>query len=144
MVCLVEITTEKELAPVIQCLWDANHHPYEPYLNIVCPTFADTKEGYESALAKSVKTFWYDHEKADGSSQWIAIIDDSGKILSGANWEFHTKYSPFVEGIPDLVAEWHPEGEGREFSSHVLNQIYQVRGTRLLRPYARELNQDFV
>jgi hypothetical protein len=124
MVTIKEITSEEELAPVIKCLWDANHHPYEPYLNIVCPTFANTKEGYDNAFTASIKFFWDSHLEEGESSKWVAVFDDSGKILSGAHWNFYPNGSPWVEGIPDIVGEWHPEGEGREFANCVLNQIY--------------------
>jgi hypothetical protein len=140
MVTIKEITSKEDLAPVIKCLWDANHHPYEPYLNIVCPTFADTKEGYDSALAASIEFFWGSHVEDGESSKWVAVVDESGKILSGARWVFYSDGSPWVGGIPDIIADWHPEGEGREFANCVFNQIYQVRGTRMLRPYARKLN----
>lgn len=136
---ITEVTTKEELAPVIACLWDANHHPYEPYLNIVCPTFSDTQDGYDKAFAASIDFFWANHLEEGDSSRWVYVADESGNVLSGAHWNFYA-ISPWAEGVPDIVAEWHPEGEGREFANNVFNQIYKVRGQRLLRPYARKLH----
>jgi len=130
-----EVTTEEQFGPVIDCLWDAYYDPYEPFMNIMFPVFANTDEGYASSVAESKTRLWAGHVE-DPSSHWVYVTDAEGNVLSGAHWEFH-EVSPFKEGAPKLEAVWHPEGEGREFATRVVNEIYGLRFKRLLRPHAQ-------
>jgi len=132
-----EITTEADFNALVDCLWDAYCTPYIPFMQILFPIFADTEEGYETAVALSKASLWAQHTN-DQTSHWIALEDsETGEVCAGAHWNFH-KVSPFINGAPKLVATWYPEGEGRDFASHILNQIYGGRGQRLWRPHARK------
>ncbi|KAJ8061630.1 hypothetical protein OCU04_009437 [Sclerotinia nivalis] len=105
-------------------------------MNIMFPVFGNTEESYQSGVAESKNRLWEAHLEESSSSQWIYVADGDGKVLSGAHWEFH-KESPFINGAPTLEAVWHPEGEGRDFASRTVNEIYGLRAKRLVRPYAQ-------
>lgn len=133
---LIEVTSEAELGATVDCLWDSYSEPYESFLQILFPIFEHTDKEYKEKVAASKATLWAQHIQ-DKSSHWVFVADsESGKVLSGAHWNFH-ETSPFVNGTPNLVATWYPEGEGRNFASHILNQVYGPRGNRLWRPHAR-------
>jgi hypothetical protein len=132
-----EVATEAELSAVIACLWEANYNPYQPIMNVLFPVHEATDDGYARGLAEAKSRLWAIHQ-SDPSSRWIYVTDDAegkGEVYSGAHWNFH-KVSPYKEDAPELVASWYPEGEGRNFASRVLNQVYGRR-QRLWRPHCR-------
>lgn len=134
---LKEVTTEAELNATVDCLWDSYFEPYISFMQILFPILSNTTEGYETAVASSKTSLWAQHTN-DPTSHWVAVADsETGKVFAGAHWNFH-KVSPFINGAPKLVAMWHPEGDGRDFASHILNQVYGGRGKRLWRPHARK------
>lgn len=134
---LKEVTTEAEMSATVDCLWDSYFDPYSIWMQMLFPIFEQTTKGYEAAMASSKTMLWTAHS-ADPSSHWVVVADsETGEVFSGAHWNFH-KVSPFMNGAPRLDAVWHPEGEGRNFANHLLNQAYGPRGQRLWRPHARE------
>jgi len=135
-----EISSEDEFAAIVPCIWAGYYNPYLPFINLLLPVFEDTEKGYSDAIAESTARLWATHT-SDPSSHWIYVTDETRQILSGAHWNFHA-VSPYYENFPAIQATWHPEGEGREFASHVINQVYGLRGKRLLRPHA-ELDMIF-
>jgi hypothetical protein len=137
---LKEVKTEAEFSAVVDCLWNANYNPYMSFMNILFPVWEATEEGYANALAESKPRLWSFHIN-DPSSRWVYVTNDSdgkNEVYSGAHWNFHSEISPYKDGMPQLVAAWHPEGEGRVFASRALNQVHRLRGMRLWRPHARQ------
>ncbi|KAF4626960.1 hypothetical protein G7Y89_g11196 [Cudoniella acicularis] len=132
---LKEVTTKEELDRVTDCMWESYHVPYTPFINILFPVFANTDEGYSAAVAESKTRLW-SHHVDDLTSKWVYVTDESGEVFSGAHWIFH-EVSTYLNGAPTIDATWHPEGEGRKFASHVVNQVYGSRGQRLRRPHAQ-------
>lgn len=130
-----EVTTEAEFSAVVDCLWEGYYNPYTPFMNVLFPVCTATEDGYAAAVAESKTRLWSIHT-GDPSSHWICVTDETGKVLSGAHWNFHES-SPYSNGVPKLEAVWHPEGEGRAFASHILNEVYGPRGKRMWRPHAR-------
>ncbi|TVY90802.1 hypothetical protein LAWI1_G005159 [Lachnellula willkommii] len=130
-----EVTSEAEFSAVIDCLWDSYYNPYTPFMNILFPVFSATEEGYAAAVSDSKARLWSYH-KGDPTSHWIYVTDTSGKVFSGAHWNFH-EVSPYVNSVPKLKATWHPEGQGQGFATHILNQVYGFRGKRMWRPHAQ-------
>lgn len=138
-VTLKEVNTKDEFDAVIDCLWEAYYDPYTPFMNIMFPVFGTTEADYQKGVAESKVRLWEAHLEEPASSRWVCVVDAEAKVLSGAHWEFYEE-SPFINGAPVLEATWHPEGDGRDFASRTVNEIYGLRGKRLLRPFARKLS----
>jgi hypothetical protein len=136
-----EVSTPAEFSLVIDCLWEAYYDPYAPFMNVLYPVFSATEEGYATAVIESKSRLWSIHT-GDPTSHWIYVTDESGKVFSGAHWNFYD-VSPYFNGTPKLEAFWHPEGEGRVFASRVVNEVYGLRGKRMWRPHARTFTPPF-
>jgi hypothetical protein len=131
-----EIIAATEFGAVVDCMWESYSDPYISIMQILCPIFDNTEEEYQTSLTESKTRLWAQHT-SDPSSRWVAVVDsETGAVLAGAHWNFH-RGSPFINGPLTLVATWYPEGEGRQFANHVINQVYGNRGTRAWRPHAR-------
>ena len=130
---LKEAATQAEMDALFEIIWLAEHHPYEPFVSIFFPVFGATETDRQATIKASSKRLWNEH-LANPASHWIYIEDTStGQVVATTEWEVH-EHNPFPDGPPKLEAYWWPEGEGREFCSLILNQVFMPRSSWVQRP----------
>ncbi|APA14231.1 predicted protein [Sclerotinia sclerotiorum 1980 UF-70] len=102
---LKTVATFEEFSLVVDCLWESNIDPFNPFLSILVRIKEPTAEGVAAAVQEMKERLWKCH-KADKDSVWIYIVggdehtEASGKVLAGAEWLFH-EVNPFGEKKDD-------------------------------------------
>ena len=81
---------------------------------------------HEAALRLEQDRQWTKHVE-NTASHWIYVQDEGGgEILGCAEWLFFDK-NPFSPELTRMTLDNLPEGEVREFTEHIVNQIYAPR-----------------
>ncbi|KAF7876519.1 hypothetical protein EAF04_001609 [Stromatinia cepivora] len=160
---LKTVATFEEFSLVVDCLWESNIDPFNPFMGIIVRIKEPTAEGVAAAVQEVKVRLWKTH-KADKDSVWVYIVDEdehgkgSGKVLAGAQWLFH-EVSPFGEKKDDEKQEnkgdeiengekkeeekdnslgsWWPEGEARDFTKMIFSQVFGLRAKRMARPHTQ-------
>ncbi|CAD6455866.1 095aa7da-b3bb-497d-8a9e-9fc169def14b [Sclerotinia trifoliorum] len=102
---LKTVATFEEFSLVVDCLWESNIDPFNPFMNIIVRIKEPTAEGVAAAVQEMKECLWKTH-KADKYSVWVYIVDEyehgeePGKVLAGAEWLFH-EVNPFEEKKDD-------------------------------------------
>lgn len=127
-----EVETREEMDKIMDVIWVANYDPYEPFAQLFFPVLGYTKADREAAIAESKERFWSDH-KSQIPSHWFYVQDTETKEVIGClQWEVEES-NPFPDGPPKLTAPWWPDGEHREFTERILNQLYAPRANSMTR-----------
>jgi hypothetical protein len=86
----------------------------------------NTKEHRDLTKARFLKDM-----KEDAADCWMKLVDTSnGKIVSAAQWKIYPTWAPLPEH-PPLVADWHPEGEERQWAEEMIQEFLEKRGARM-------------
>ena len=131
---LKEVSGREELDAIIEIAWVANFNPYRPLIAGVFPIFGPTAADRQAAIQASKDRYWNAHV-LDPSSHWLYVRESTtGQVLGGTQWQIYTR-NPYLKGTPELVAEWWPEGEGRNFVTEMIRQLYKARHLWMHRPH---------
>ena len=121
-----EIICKEDLDALVPIIHKAQNDPYLPSVNIFFPINPLSPYDPTPAIQAASERLWKSH-RGNPASHWIVVDDEeSGEIVGGGQWEiFET--NPFANGIPKIDVHWWPAGEGRQYCSEILRQVYGPR-----------------
>lgn len=129
-----EVTKRGELDALVEVMWKAYHDPYRPDFQALHPVFGATAADREIAIRTDKQRAWDGHVE-NAASHWLYVVDTSTEeIVGGTQWLLY-KEDPFPDGPRRIECTWYPEGEGRDFVTEMINQMYTPRGTLMNRPH---------
>ncbi len=132
-----EVTERGELDTLVEVMWKAYHDPYRPDFQALHPVFGATVADREAAVRTDKQRAWEEHVN-NAASHWLYVVDASNsEVVGGTQWLLY-KENPFPEGPKRLECTWYPEGEGRNFVTEMINQMYTPRRTWMNRPHLGE------
>lgn len=136
---LKEATTRSELDAIFPVIWLANHAPFQPLIHGLFPIFGPTAADRENAMQSAKERLWKAHTE-DPASHWLYVVEgESGVVVGVTQWMVYLE-NPYPNGADEarkrMVADWWPEGEGREFVEEMVRQLYAPRAAWIQRPHA--------
>ncbi|KAL4733716.1 hypothetical protein BDV11DRAFT_210008 [Aspergillus similis] len=131
-----EIHTQDEYGRLVDVLWAANFHPYNPVFTAVHPVTGHAPEDRIRDKAHDTAIRWAAHERNPASHLIYVIDKETGRVAGGCEWLiFHT--NPFPKGPHPIPCTWYPEGSERaEYTSAFLSQAFFPRQCWFQRPHA--------
>lgn len=130
---LKEVQSKPELDAIVELYWSAFRDPVrsEWWLMHIGPGCKDQAQAREADKERQ----WGWHKSSSGSSHWLYVTDeDTGRVIGCVEWQFHMQ-NPF--GSRTRMALDHVEpGEARDFTEHIVNQIYAPRMSWVRRKHA--------
>ncbi|KAH7253173.1 hypothetical protein FSOLCH5_013968 [Fusarium solani] len=129
---LLEVDLASDFDQVIECQWASYEKPYQPFFRLFCPLLGDGPSAREESLKESTarQLVWHD---TDSTSYWGKVVDDDGTIVGACLWKI-CPTNPFEDYNAHEDADWHPEGERREYVSRCLEQFDLPRSKMGARP----------
>lgn len=129
---LLEVDLANDFDQVIECQWASYEKPYQPFFRLFCPLLGDGPSAREESLKESTarQLGWHG---GDSTSYWGKVINDDGTIVGACLWKI-CPTNPFEDYSAHEDADWHPEGERREYVSRCLEQFDLPRSRMGARP----------
>jgi GNAT superfamily N-acetyltransferase len=136
MLQLHEVQSDGDFDALIPLLWHSYSSPRIPFLPLLFSAQEDLPESKAKAMEMSKHMFLKMHH-ADPSSHWLKVVEsETGEIVGGCRWHFHTT-NPYEGAKPSkFVAPFSANETEKEFASLVLGQILNPRAERYCKPHA--------
>ncbi|KAJ5737383.1 uncharacterized protein N7483_002508 [Penicillium malachiteum] len=130
------IPTKEEYARLVEVLWAANMHPYNPVFTAVHPISGPTAEDRAQDKALDTEVRWSASERNPFSRLVYVIDKQTGRVAGGCEWLIYHE-NPFPNGPQPVKCTWYPESTERaEYAERVLNQALFPRQCWFQRPHA--------
>ncbi|KAL4882161.1 hypothetical protein BJY04DRAFT_187281 [Aspergillus karnatakaensis] len=121
--------TDTHFPALISTLWHSFENPYQGILRLFFPILDNDRA---TSLKNNTKAQLEEYHQQQPNVTWVTIVDtqNNDRIAAAAKWYFFDK-DPFTaeerEGTHIHVADWYPEGVGREFASLAVGQFEAPR-----------------
>ncbi|CEL10610.1 hypothetical protein ASPCAL13727 [Aspergillus calidoustus] len=122
----IHIVDDTDFPDLFAALWHSFETPYQGILRLFFPILNNDRE---TSLANCTSAQLEEYRREQPNVTWITIVDtqQNNRVAAAAKWYFFDQ-SPFPEGEEvQHVAEWYPEGVGREFASIAAAQFERPR-----------------
>lgn len=129
---LLEVDLANDFDQVIECQWVSYEKPYQSFFRLFCPLLGDGLSAREESLKESTarQLAWHN---GDSTSYWAKVVNNDGIIVGACLWKI-CPTNPFEDYKAHDDADWHPEGERREYVSRCLEQFDLPRSKMGARP----------
>ena len=134
---LIEATTRTESDAIVDLAWIAHHDPYHRSFQAFHPVFGPTPADRENAQQADKERAWQKHI-SNPNSHWLYVVhNQTGMVVGSGQWLIYRE-TPWPNGPQKFEADWWPEGEGREFATLILTQLFTPRMHWCNRPHVGE------
>ncbi|KAL6231023.1 hypothetical protein BDW75DRAFT_233935 [Aspergillus navahoensis] len=121
----IHVVTDDDFPSLFSTLWYSFENPYQGILRLFFPILNnDRPTSLESCTAGQLEEY---HQQQPNVT-WITILDtqNSNCIAAAAKWYFYEE-NPFKQEEEQHVADWYPDGVGREFATLAVRQFEMPR-----------------
>ncbi|EFX05102.1 gcn5-related n-acetyltransferase [Grosmannia clavigera kw1407] len=131
---LLDVDIPADFGEVIKCQWTAYENPFQRFFRLYCPILGNGPNARAESIKESTERqlAWH-HSEPEG--HWIKVVDSSGKIAGASLWKIFATSPPENGDSGEEEADWHPEGEAREYATKVLEAFDAPRRTMAKRPH---------
>ncbi|KAL4816104.1 acyl-CoA N-acyltransferase [Aspergillus spinulosporus] len=131
----LRIATEDDFPEIYSKLWESFENPFQGVLRLFFPILDNNRE---ASLQTCIAGQLEEYRQLQPTITWVKIVDtqDSDKLAAAAKWYFHEKNPHTGPQVGQLVADWYPEGIGREFATLAARQFERPREEMAQRPHA--------
>ncbi|KAL3442684.1 acyl-CoA N-acyltransferase [Aspergillus insuetus] len=123
----IHVVDDTDFPALFAALWRSFENPYQGVLRLFFPILNDD---YTTSLSNCTSAQLEEYHREQPNVTWITILDtlEDNRVAAAAKWYFFEQ-SPFPEHGEEVnhVAEWYPEGVGREFASLAATQFERPR-----------------
>src|ERR1700759_1064197 len=134
---LFEIQND-EFPEIVQCFYESFRDPGTKLWDVFGGDYRPEEPEYHAAALKSCTERLISWHRADPTSHWLKVVDEStGKVAGGGRWSFYKKGRPNpYDEYGRMEADWFPEGEPREMATKLLDQFLAGSRRNINRPHA--------
>jgi hypothetical protein len=134
----LRIATEDDFPEIYSKLWESFENPFQGVLRLFFPILDNNREAsIQTCIAGQLE----EYRQLQPTVTWVKIVDtqDGDKLAAAAKWYFYKENPHTGPQVGQLVADWYPEGIGREFATLAARQFERPREQMAQRPHACEL-----
>ncbi|KAL2867524.1 putative GNAT family acetyltransferase [Aspergillus lucknowensis] len=132
----LRIATEDDFPEIYAKLWEAFENPFQGVLRLFFPIVNnDRAESLKACIAGQLDE-WRQNQP---NLVWVKVVDthEGGeKLVAAAKWFFYPENPHTGPHVGQVVADWYPEGIGREFATLAARQFERPRETMATRAHA--------